>query len=87
MFPASLPSLVGGLRTAWSFSWRALIGAELLTTNPGLGQLLEIGRNTANAALVISTILIVGVVGGLFDQLIRALEARVRRDHGLEVQS
>lgn len=84
MLPASLPSLIGGLRTAWSFSWRALIGAELLTTNPGLGQLLEIGRNTANAALVIATILIVGVVGGLFDLLIRALEGRVRRDYGLE---
>ncbi|ULH16854.1 ABC transporter permease [Deinococcus sp. KNUC1210] len=87
MLPASLPNLVGGLRTAWSFSWRALIGAELLTTNPGLGQLLEIGRNTANVALVFTTIITVGVVGALFDVLIRSLESRIRYNYGLEGES
>ena len=86
LLPAALPNIVTGLRTAWSFSWRALIGAELLTANPGLGQLLEIGRNTANVALVVATIIIVGIVGGLFDLIIRALETRLRRDYGLEVQ-
>ena len=87
MLPASLPNLVGGLRTAWSYSWRALIGAELLTTNPGLGQLLEIGRNTANVALVFTTIITVGVVGALFDILIRSLESRIRYNYGLEAES
>ena len=87
MLPASLPNLIGGLRTAWSFSWRALIGAELLTTNPGLGQLLEIGRNTANVALVFTTIITVGVVGALFDMLIRFLEARIRYNYGLESEA
>ena len=86
LLPAALPNIVTGLRTAWSFAWRALIGAELLTANPGLGRLLEVGRNTSNMALVIATIIIVGVVGGLFDLLIRALETRIRRDYGLEVQ-
>ncbi|AWN22586.1 ABC transporter permease [Deinococcus irradiatisoli] len=86
LLPAALPNIVTGLRTAWSFAWRALIGAELLTANPGLGRLLEVGRNTSNMALVIATIIIVGVVGGLFDLLIRALETRMRRDYGLEVQ-
>lgn len=85
LLPAALPNIVTGLRTAWSFAWRALIGAELLTANPGLGRLLEIGRNTSNVALVIATIIIVGVVGGLFDLMIRAWEGRIRRDYGLEV--
>ena len=87
LLPAALPNIVTGLRTAWSFAWRALIGAELLTANPGLGRLLEVGRNTSNVALVIATIIIVGVVGGLFDMIIRALESRIRRDYGLEVQA
>lgn len=87
LLPAAVPSIVTGLRTAWSFSWRALIGAELLTSNAGLGRLLEIGRNTSNMALVITTIIIVGVLGALFDMLIRILETRIRRDYGLEVAS
>ncbi|WP_110885071.1 ABC transporter permease [Deinococcus yavapaiensis] len=87
LLPASLPNLATGARLAWSFSWRALIGAELLTANPGLGQALEIGRNTANMALVLATILIVGVLGGLFDAVLHVLETRVRRNYGLEVLS
>ena len=85
LLPASVPSLTTALRTSWSFSWRALIGAELLTANPGLGQILETGRNVANISLVLVAILIVGVVGGLFDMLIRGFETRVRRNYGLEV--
>lgn len=87
LLPASLPNLATGARLAWSFSWRALIGAELLTANPGLGQALEIGRNTANMALVLATLVIVGVLGGLFDAVLRSLETRVRRNYGLEVLS
>ncbi|ASN80318.1 MULTISPECIES: ABC transporter permease [Deinococcus] len=86
LLPASVPSVLTGLRTAWSFAWRALVGGELLISGASsLGEQLEVGRNTANVALVLSTILIIGVIGGLFDALLRALEGRVRRDYGLEV--
>ena len=30
LLPASVPSILTGLRTAWSFAWRALVGGELL---------------------------------------------------------
>ena len=83
LLPASLPNLATGARLAWSFSWRALIGGELLTANPGLGQLFETGRNTANMALVIATLIVVGVLGGLFDVVLRAVENQVRTNFGL----
>ncbi|WP_272976637.1 ABC transporter permease [Deinococcus geothermalis] len=87
LLPASVPSILTGLRTAWSFAWRALVGGELLVSgSASLGAQLEVGRNTANMALVIATILIIGIIGGLFDALLRAVEGRVRRDYGLEVQ-
>lgn len=87
LLPAAIPGVLTGLRTAWSFAWRALVGAELLISGAkSLGEQLEVGRNTANIALVLATILIIGGVGGLFDGLLRALETRVRRDYGLEVQ-
>ncbi|GAA5439317.1 ABC transporter permease [Deinococcus caeni] len=86
LLPASVPSVLTGLRTAWSFSWRALVGAELLIAGvTSLGEMLEVGRNTANVALVLATIIIIGVIGGLFDAVLRAAETRVRRDYGLEV--
>ncbi len=86
LLPASVPSILTGLRTAWSFAWRALVGGELLIAGAAsLGEQLEVGRNTANVALVLATIIIIGVIGGLFDSLLRAAEGRVRRDYGLEV--
>ncbi|WP_230284368.1 ABC transporter permease [Deinococcus sp. 23YEL01] len=86
LLPASVPSILTGLRTAWSFSWRALVGGELLIAGAAsLGEQLEVGRNTANVALVLATIIIIGVIGGLFDAVLRAAETRVRRDYGLEV--
>lgn len=88
LLPASVPSLMTGLRTAWSFAWRALVGGELLIAGvASLGEQLEVGRNTANVALVLGTILIIGLIGGLFDALLRLIEGRIRRDYGLEVQS
>ncbi|WP_412029314.1 ABC transporter permease [Deinococcus yunweiensis] len=86
LLPAAVPNVLTGLRTAWSFAWRALVGGELLIAgSKSLGEQLEVGRNTANVALVLATIIIIGVIGGMFDALLRSLEARVRRDYGLEV--
>ncbi|MDB5044560.1 MAG: transporter permease [Deinococcus sp.] len=88
LLPASLPNILTGLRTAWSFAWRALVGGELLIAGvASLGEQLEVGRNTANVGLVLGTIIIIGIIGGLFDTVLRAIESRVRRDYGLEVQS
>ncbi|GAA5503541.1 hypothetical protein Dxin01_03300 [Deinococcus xinjiangensis] len=86
LLPAALPNVLTGLRTAWSFAWRALVGGELLIAGAkSLGEQLEIGRNTANVALVLATILIIGIIGGVFDAFLRAAEGRMRRNYGLEV--
>ena len=86
LLPASVPNILTGLRTSWSYAWRALVGAELLIAGvQSLGSQLEVGRNTANVALVLATIIIIGLIGGLFDAVLRAVEGRVRRDYGLEV--
>jgi NitT/TauT family transport system permease protein len=86
LLPAALPNVLTGLRTAWSFAWRALVGGELLISGvASIGEQLEVGRATANVALVLASIIIVGLIGGLFDMLLRTLEGRVRRDYGLEV--
>src|SRR5437867_2962368 len=40
MIPAATPSLILGIRQAWSFAWHALIGAEILitiTSESGIG--------------------------------------------------
>ncbi len=39
-FPGSLPSVLTGLRLGFGYSWRALVGAELIAASSGLGYLI-----------------------------------------------
>lgn len=68
-FPASLPSIFTGLRLGFGYSWRALVGAELIAASSGLGYLIgdasEMSR-TDKIFVGIFTIAILGIIG---DQL------------------
>src|SRR6476620_2192600 len=45
MIPAATPSILVGIKQAWSFAWHALIGAEILmAASIGLGHVLLVGR-------------------------------------------
>jgi NitT/TauT family transport system permease protein len=91
LMPAALPGYVGGLKQGWAFSWRSLMAAELITQSPrlgtGLGQLMQTGRDLSDAALVISMIIVILVVGVAIDRLVFApVERGVLRRRGLLVE-
>jgi NitT/TauT family transport system permease protein len=85
MIPAAAPSLIMGLRQTWSFAWHALIGAEMLITlGVGLGYILSIGREFSNMSQIIATMIVIFVIGLLFDRFVFSkLEEKVRRKWGL----
>jgi NitT/TauT family transport system permease protein len=85
MIPAAAPSLIMGLRQTWSFAWHALIGAEMLiTTGLGLGYILSIGREFSNMSQIIATMIVIFVIGLLFDRFVFSkLEEKVRQKWGL----
>ena len=85
ILPAALPQLLIGLRAGWSFGWRSLMAAELLFMNLGLGHLLNMGRDLADAAQVVAVILVILVIGLVVDRLLFArTERTVRRRWGFE---
>jgi NitT/TauT family transport system permease protein len=82
--PGMLPSMAQGLKLGWSFSWRSLMAAELLGVSPGIGRLLELGRDLNNMGLVIGTMIVIVAVGLIFDRLVFApMEAWVSQRWGL----
>ena len=88
VIPAAMPGYVAGLRQAWSFSWRSLMAAELITRSAdlglGLGQLLDFGRELPNMSVVIMSILLILIVGIAVDSLIfNPLDRVVRERRGL----
>jgi NitT/TauT family transport system permease protein len=85
MIPAATPSLIGGMRQAWSFAWHALIGAEMLiTTLAGLGYILAVGREFNDMSQIIAVMITIFAIGLLFDRAIfLRLEEKVRSRWGL----
>ena len=86
MIPAATPSLILGVRQAWSFAWHALIGAEMLiTTLYGLGHVLSIGREFSDISQIIATMITIFAIGIVFDRVIfLKLEEKIRARWGLD---
>lgn len=84
VLPASLPSIISGAKQGWSFAWRSLLGGELLTAGIGLGNLLNQGRDLTDMALVMAVMLVIIVLGLVFDRLvITRFETFIRQQYGL----
>jgi len=90
LLPASLPALASSLRQGFAFSWRSLMGAELIfmVSRRGVGFLLNVGREFADVAQVVSVMVVMVVIGMLADRLVFAvLERRIRARFGLSAPS
>jgi len=88
MLPASLPSLITGLRQTWSFAWHALIGAEILMATVGLGALLEFGAQFVRMDQIIASMVTIFIIGLAADRLLFSrLEERIRSKRGLALHS
>ena len=86
--PAATPSLIIGIRQAWSFAWHAIIGAEILMSIVGLGHILSVGRDFLDMGQVIASMITIFAIGLLVDRLLLfKLDERVRRKWGLDHHS
>jgi len=87
ILPAALPSFVAGLKQGWAFAWRSLLAGELLVQIPGtfsLGQRLQLERELADSAGVISVMIVILVIGILIDAFVFGVAERaIRRRYGL----
>lgn len=85
MLPASLPTIIMGLKQGWSFAWRSLMAGELLFVSLGLGHLLMMGRELNDMNQVVAVMILVVVIGLIVDILFFArIERAVRLRWGLE---
>jgi ABC-type nitrate/sulfonate/bicarbonate transport system permease component len=79
LLPASVPSIVAGLRVSAGLGWQSLVGAELIVASSGIGYLMVKGQSNISTDIVMSGMIAIGVVGVAIDVALRALEARVAR--------
>ena len=83
LLPASVPSIVAGLRISAGLGWQSLVGAELIVASSGIGYLLVKGQANISTAIVMSGMIAIGIVGFAIDILLRRMERQISRRRGL----
>lgn len=78
--PSAVPSIVTGLRLAFGYSWRSLIGAELIAAASGLGYMVINAQEMLRTDEVFVGILVIGVIGWVLDTLfMKSINQLLRR--------
>ena len=84
LLPASVPSIVAGLRVAAGLGWQSLVGAELIVAATGVGFMMVQAQASVQTTTVVSGMIAIGLVGLLIDVGLRQGEGWLRRRRGLE---
>jgi NitT/TauT family transport system permease protein len=86
ILPAGWPTILHGMKQAWSFAWRSLMAAELLFVNKGLGNLLNMGRDLNDMSQVFAIMILIVLLGSFTDLLLfKRIEGRLIKVRGLEI--
>ena len=63
LLPASLPSIVAGLRISAGLGWQSLVGAELIVASSGVGYMMVKGQAATRTPTVMAGMIAIGIVG------------------------
>lgn len=83
LLPASLPSIVAGLRIGAGLGWQSLVGAELIVASTGVGYMMVQAQSNVSTATVMVGMAAIGLVGVCIDVALRAFEARIHNRLGM----
>src|SRR5512144_10505 len=90
ILPASLPSIVSGLKQGWAFAWRSLMAGELLVIiayRPSVGVRLNTFRELVDVEGLIATMIVILVVGIMVDIVFTTVDEGIRRRRGMSTVS
>jgi ABC-type nitrate/sulfonate/bicarbonate transport system permease component len=81
VIPATLPTVFLGLRLAMGLSWILLFAAEMVASNEGLGHMIIRAQQLFQTPTVFVALIVIGVLGFLFDVLVMFVARRSCRWH------
>ena len=73
IFPNSLPEILTGIRIAIGVCWGTLVAAEMLAGTTGIGFVENVARKQSDYEVIWVTIIILGVLGLMFDLIMRSV--------------
>jgi NitT/TauT family transport system permease protein len=79
VFPSALPRIWDALRISLGWAWTWLVVAELVAATSGMGYRITQGQRFLETDLIIGYVIVLGVLGLVFDQIMRGLGRRFFR--------
>ena len=76
IFPASLPSIMTGLKTGLAVSWAVVVAAELIAAQSGLGYMIEDAATFYRIKDVYVGVILIGAIGLLMSASLELIERR-----------
>jgi len=71
ILPNSLPEILTGIRISIGVCWGTLVAAEMLAGTTGIGFVENVARKQSDYEIIWTTIIILGLLGLLFDLMMR----------------
>jgi len=67
ILPQAAPSILVGMQIGLGYSWRALIGAELIAASSGIGYMIIDAQQLSRPDIIITGIAAIGIAGYIID--------------------
>ncbi|HLO83551.1 MAG TPA: nitrate ABC transporter permease [Nostocaceae cyanobacterium] len=77
LLPATLPHIFTGLRIAIGLSWLAVVAAEMLLSDDGIGFFIVNAYNDANIHEIILAIIYLGIIGIILDKIMAYISTKI----------
>jgi ABC-type nitrate/sulfonate/bicarbonate transport system permease component len=84
LLPASVPSIVAGVRVAAGLGWQSLVGAELIVASAGVGFMMVQAQASVQTTTVMAGMVAIGLTGLLIDVALRHGEVWLHHRLGLD---
>lgn len=84
VLPWAVPDILIGMKVGLGYSWRAIIGAEMIAASRGIGYLILDAQQMSRSDKVVAGILTIGAVGIVCDWLFQAVIGRMAVRGGAE---
>lgn len=69
VLPSAVPDILVGMRIGMGYSWRAIIGAEMIAASKGLGYLILDAQVMSRSDKILVGIIVIGIVGIICDRI------------------
>lgn len=77
ILPQALPQILVGMQLGLGYSWRSLIGAELIAAASGIGYMINEAERLSRPDIILVGILAIGLLGYFIDYLFLVLGERL----------